>query len=68
MISFVKEYGILPAMFYENKVFSSGSYLPYCTWQHQHFTMIQRDYPGDEWWEEKVSKEDNWKSGEEAWK
>jgi len=50
------------------KYFPVADYLPYCTWQHQHFTMIQRDYPGDEWWEEKVSKEDNWKSGEEAWK
>ena len=69
LISFAKEYGILPAdVFMRTKYFPVADYLPYCTWQHQHFTMIQRDFPGDEWWEEKVSKEDNWKSGEEAWK
>ena len=70
LISFAKENGIIPTdVFLQTEHFPIADYLPYCTWQHQYFSMIQKDKPGEEWWEEKIKDpHHNWKSGEDAWK
>ena len=70
LISFAKENGIIPTdVFLQTEHFPIADYLPYCTWQHQYFSMIQKDKPGEDWWEEKIKDpHHNWKSGEDAWK
>ena len=69
LIEVAHQDGVLPAdVFLRTRYVPVADYLPYCTWQHQHFTMIQRDFTGEEWWDEKISYESNWVSGEDAWK
>ena len=70
MISFAKENGIIPTdVFLQTEHFPIADYLPYCAWQYQYFSMIQKDKPGEVWWEEKIKDPwHKWKSGEDAWK
>ena len=55
--------------FLQTEHFPIADYLPYCAWQYQYFSMIQKDKPGEVWWEEKIKDPwHKWKSGEDAWK
>jgi GR25 family glycosyltransferase involved in LPS biosynthesis len=60
--------GIVPTdIFLQTEHFPIADYLPYCARQHQHFTTIQKDHKGEEWWEATTSQFDEWISGEDAW-
>ena len=69
MIDFATEYGILPTdVFIRAEYFPMADYLPFCTYQKQDATMIQKDLPDEQWWRLKTDAVENWKGVKDTWK
>ena len=69
MIDFATEYGILPTdVFIRAEYFPMADYLPFCTYQKQDATMIQKDLPDEQWWRLKTDAVENWIGVKDTWK